>query len=91
VVSTRSSPSGSAQKEAISIKPVVKSKAADPYAWILELPSKEKHLLAKRAGLNGKLKSWFPPITAESRNVILQRLLAEAKFTKAAGKLSHAL
>ena len=81
----------SAQKEAFPVKQAAKPKTTDPYARTLELLSKEKHLPAKLAGLEGTLKSYFPPMTAEARKSILQRLLAEAKVTEKAGKLSYAL
>ena len=79
------------QKDAFPVKLAVKSKATDPYARTLELLSREKHLPAKLAGLEGKLKSYFPPMAAEARKALLDRLLAEAKVTDNAGKLSYAL
>lgn len=74
--------------------PVVVAKPAlpkDPYARTVELLGREKHRPAKRAGLEGKLKSYFPAMAADARQAILERLLKEGKVAEAAGKVSYAL
>lgn len=81
----------SAQKDAFPVRLAAKPKSTDPYARTLALLSREKHLPAKLAGLEGKLKSYFPAISAESRKAILDRLLADAKVTAAGSKLCYAL
>ena len=81
----------SSQKEAF---PVIVAKPAllkDPYARTVELLGREKHRPAKRAGLEGKIKSYFPKMEADARQVILERLLKEGKVAEAAGKVSYAL
>ena len=63
----------------------------DPYARVLELLGKEQSRPLKRAGLEGKLKSYFPTSSAKDREALLARLLSEGKVAEREGKLSYAL
>ena len=81
----------SSQKDAFPTAVVKPTLPKDPYARTVELLGREKHRPAKRAGLEGKLKSYFPAMAADSRQALLERLLKEGKVTDSAGKVSYAL
>jgi len=63
----------------------------DPYARVLELLGKDKHPPAKREGLVGTLKSYFPTSSDKEREALLARLLAEGKVAERDGKLLYAI
>ena len=68
------------QKEAFAAKATAaltrsKSETADAdYARLLMLLRQDKARPRKRKGLEGRLKSWFPALTAGTRNSLMQRL-----------------
>ena len=81
------------QKEAFPPAAPAKAKAVDPYSRALELLAKEeeKHRPAKRSGLEGKIKSYFPKMAPDQRQAILERMMKEGKVTETAGKVSYSL
>lgn len=90
------------QKEAFpaSAKPakkkVVPATAAlrtfpDDYARLLKLLRKEKVFPIKLKGLKGKLKSWFPAVSADGLHALEQRLLGEGHVREASGTLTFHL
>jgi hypothetical protein len=46
----------------------------DPFERLTGLLKKEKAFPRKRKGLEGKVKSWFPQLSAEDRGLLVQRL-----------------
>lgn len=91
-----------AQKEAFPVatttaktKRAAASKAVPPpvdhYGRLLKLLGKEKVLPLKLKGLNGKLKSWFPTVSAEDRHGLERRLLADGLVCEANGTLTFHL
>ena len=81
----------SSQKEAFPAAAPTKPKAVDPYSRALELLTKEKHRPAKRSGLEGSIKSYFPKMAVDQRQAILERMVKEGKVTETAGKVSYSL
>ena len=81
----------SQQKEAFPVAAPKKTAEADPYTRAVKLLTKEKHRPAKRSGLEGKIKCYFPTMTADQRQAILERLLKAGKVTETAGKVGYAL
>lgn len=81
----------SSQKEAFPAAAPKKAKTVDPYSRTLELLGKEETRPAKRSGLEGKIRSYFPAMAADVRQALLERLLKEGKVTDLAGKVSYAL
>lgn len=67
------------------------AKPNDPYMRVLALLGKEKHRPLKRAGLEGKIKSYFPKKPNEERLALLNKLLAEGKVLEADGRLAYSL
>lgn len=49
---------------------------------LTDLLKKEKAQPRKRKGLEGKVKSWFPKLSAEERLALVQRLFAEGYVTE---------
>jgi PIN domain len=56
-----------------------------PFDRLIWLLKKEKVLPRKRKGLEGKVKSWFPDISAAERGALVQRLIDE-EFIKESEK-----
>ncbi|MBS0393566.1 MAG: hypothetical protein JSR54_03020 [Proteobacteria bacterium] len=65
--------------------------ATDPFDRLLALLRKEKSLPSKPKGLEGKIKNWFPNLSAADRQALRQRLLAEGRVRDASGSLSYHL
>lgn len=79
-----------AQKDAFPA--VVKPQPVkDNFSRTVELLGKEKSRPLKLAGLEGKIKSYFPKMPAEERRALLDRLLAEGKVLASGGKVSYKL
>jgi hypothetical protein len=63
---------------------IMKPKAgADPYERLLTLLGKEKARPARRTGLAGKVKSWFPLSTEQERQTLIERLFKESRVREA--------
>jgi len=52
---------------------------ADHFARLVALLKKEKARPARRKGLAGKVKSWFPGLTEDARLALIQRLFDESR------------
>ncbi len=65
------------------------SKATEPFDRLLGLLRKEKSLPSKLKGLEGKIRNWFPNLSAAERQALGQRLLAEGRVREAGGSLSY--
>jgi hypothetical protein len=52
--------------------------AADPFERLTGLLKQEKAFPRRRKGLEGKVKSWFPRLSAEDRGLLIERLFDEA-------------
>lgn len=57
----------------------------------LELLKKEKARPAKRKGLAGKVKSWFPKLTEDMRSGLVQRLFDESYVRESEKALIYAI
>ena len=79
-----------AQKDAfpVAAKP---QPVKDAFARTVELLAKEESRPLKLAGLEGKIKSYFPKMPAAEHRALLDRLIAEGKVSETGGKVSHAL
>jgi hypothetical protein len=64
-----------AQKDAFAETPGSIPKTS--FERLTALLKKEKVLPHKRKGLEGKVKSWFPDLSAEKRSVLVQRLIQD--------------
>lgn len=64
---------------------------ADHFARLLMLLKKEKSRPAKRKGLAGKVKSWFPNLTDDERLALIQRLFEESTVRESEEILTYAL
>jgi len=51
--------------------------SSNTFARLTALLKKEKALPRKRKGLDGKVRSWFPDLSAEERGALMQRLFDE--------------
>jgi hypothetical protein len=58
---------------------------------LIALLKKEKTRPARRSGLAGKLKSWFPQLSDEDRLALLRRLFDESHVREAESKLTYDL
>lgn len=65
----------SAQKEAFVELPGTTPKSS--FERLTGLLKKEKALPGKRKGLQGKVKSWFPELSAEEREALVRRLFED--------------
>ncbi len=63
----------------------------DNYARTVELLGKEKSRPLKLAGLEGKIKSYFPKMSVAEHRALLERLIAEGKVSEVGGKISYSL
>jgi PIN domain len=63
----------------------------DPFARLLMLLRKEKARPAKRRGLAGKVKSWFPELSEDARGALVQRLFDEARVRESGTVLTYEL
>lgn len=89
----------STQKEAFPEKPttpVSKLKASAvvgeaPFERVLTLLKKEQSRPLKRAGLEGKVKSYHPAMPAAERRSLVERLFRDGKVVEAGGKLTYHL
>lgn len=55
--------------------PAEEQMETDPFARLVKLLTKEKTRPARRKGLAGKVKSWFPQLTEDARRALIQRLI----------------
>jgi PIN domain len=79
-----------AQKDAFSsVTPNVAKQ--DAFLRAIELLGKEKSLPLKRTGLEGKVKSYFPKLSANERRALLDRLFAEGRVSESGSKLRYSL
>jgi hypothetical protein len=67
----------------------VPDSSRDDYARLLKLLGKEKVLPRKRKGMDGKLKCWFPALSPDGRNALVQRLIDDGRLREADGALSY--
>jgi hypothetical protein len=65
--------------------------ATDDYARLLALLTKEKALPARRKGLAGKVKSWFPRLTADAHQKLLERLFRESRVRESGASVTYHL
>ena len=87
------------QKEAFPEKPKTadgKAKASavvseDPFERVLKLLKKEQSRPLKRAGLEGKVKSYHPTMPVAGRRTLVERLFRDGKVVEAGGKLTYHL
>ena len=63
----------------------------DNYSRMVELLGKEKSRPLKLAGLEGKIKCYFPKMSVAEHRALLERLIAERKVSDVGGKVSYAL
>ena len=79
-----------AQKDAfpVAAKP---QPVKDAFARTVELLAKEESRPLKLAGLEGKIKSYFPKMPAAEHRALLDPLIAEGKVSETGGKVSYAL
>ena len=61
------------------------------FSRLLTLLKKEKARPAKRKGLAGKVKSWFPALTDVDRQELVDRLFKDRHIRESAGSLEYAL
>lgn len=64
---------------------------AEHFTRLLALLRKEKARPAKRRGLAGKVKSWFPQLTEEARLALLRRLFDESCVRESGEVLTYNL
>jgi hypothetical protein len=64
---------------------------ADHFKRLLALLKKEKARPAKRKGLAGKVKSWFPTLTEDMRLGLVQRLFDESHVRESEKALIYAI
>lgn len=64
---------------------------ADHFTRLIALLKKDKARPAKRKGLAGKVKSWFPQLTAEMHLALVQRLFDESHVRESEKALIYAL
>ena len=65
--------------------------ASDHYERLLNLLKKEKLRPAKRKGVDNMLKSWFPSLSAEDRQALIQRLFGDGHVRDANGSVTYHL
>jgi hypothetical protein len=63
----------------------------EPYARLVSLLKKERNRPARRRGLAGKVRSWFPKLTDEVRSALIQRLFKESRVRESQGSLTYTL
>jgi hypothetical protein len=63
----------------------------DHFARLVMLLRKEKTRPARRKGLAGKVKSWFPDLTEDERLALIQRLLDESLVRESEKVLTYDL
>lgn len=63
----------------------------DHFGRLISLLTKEKARPAKRKGLAGKVKSWFPKLSEDEHLALVQRLFAEAHVSELDRTLTYAL
>lgn len=64
---------------------------ADHFKRLLVLLKKDKARPAKRKGLVGKVKSWFPKLTEDMRSGLVQRLFDESHVRESEKDLIYAI
>lgn len=64
---------------------------ADHFARLIELLKKETVRPAKRKGLSGKVKSWFPKLQEEARVALIQRLFDQSLVRESEKTLTYEL
>lgn len=64
---------------------------ADQFARLVTLLTKEKARPARRKGLAGKVKSWFPKLTEDARLALIQRLFDESRVRESEKVLTYDL
>lgn len=64
---------------------------SDHFQRLIALLKKEKARPAKRKGLAGKVKSWFPQLTEDVRLTLVQRLFDESHVRESEKALTYAL
>jgi hypothetical protein len=79
-----------AQKDAFSSAPPHIAEE-DAFPRLIKLLSKEKSRPLKRAGLEGKIKSYFPKLSADIRRALLDRLYNERVVSASGSNLRYAL
>lgn len=63
----------------------------DHFARLVNLLGKEKTRPARRRGLAGKVKNWFPHLTEDERLALIQRLLDESLVRESEKALTYDL
>ena len=76
-------------KLAFSLEP--RAPEADHFGRLVMLLKKERARPAKRKGLTGKVKSWFPQLTEDVRVALVQRLFDESHVQESEKALTYAL
>jgi PIN domain-containing protein len=69
--------------------PVRDLAGADHFTRLLTLLGKEKALPSERKGLEGKIKSWFPNLPADTRLALMKRLFDESRVRESEGSLTY--
>jgi hypothetical protein len=64
---------------------------ADSFDRLLNLLKKERARPTRRKGLAGKVKSWFPLLTEEARQLLLERLFRESRVRESDKSLTYDL
>jgi hypothetical protein len=78
-----------AQKDAFSSAPPYIAEE-DAFPRLIKLLGKEKGRPLRRAGLEGKIKSYFPKLSADNRRALLARLYAEGVVSASGSTLTYA-
>jgi hypothetical protein len=79
-----------AQKDAFSSTPPHIAEE-DTFPRLIKLLGKEKSRPLKRSGLEGKIKSYFPQLSADNRHALLDRLYNEGVVSASGSNLTYAL
>jgi PIN domain len=79
----------SAQKDAFA--EIAGSTPKTAFERLAGLLKKEKVLPRKRKGLEGKVKSWFPDLSGEERDALVQRLIREGFATESEKRLTFVM
>jgi hypothetical protein len=62
----------------------------EPFEQLIRLLKKEKAFPHKRKGLEGKVKSWFPQMSTEDRELLVQRLFDDGFVSESGNSLTFA-
>ena len=71
--------------------PTEESVESDHFTRLVALLKKEKARPARRKGLTGKVKSWFPRLREEARLALIQRLFDESRVRELEKVLTYDL